>query len=227
MKTASFKGKDYIVDKNGFLLDMGQWDRNFAEGMAREAEIEGGLTATHWEVISFIREFFEKKGVCPLVYQTCKSKGLSIVALKRLFPTGYLRGACKLAGITYSDRLVNYFGEEGRGAWVETASRDREEKAKLVEKIYRVDVRGFLVDPSEWDENFARNMASEMRVSEELTENHWKIIYYLRNSFKKKGAVPTVYETCEANGIELQDLEELFPYGYHRGAVKIAGLRVK
>ncbi len=46
--------------------------------------------------------------------------------------------------------------------------------------------------------------------------------------FKNAGeTVPTVYETCEENRIEIEDLEALFPDGYHRGAVKISGLRVR
>jgi tRNA 2-thiouridine synthesizing protein E len=49
----------------------------------------------------------------------------------------------------------------------------------------------------------------------------------IRKRFEETGTVPTVYETCEMNQIELEDLESLFPDGYHRGAVKIAGLRVR
>jgi len=40
------------------------------------------------------------------------------------------------------------------------------------------------------------------------------------------GLVPTLYETCTASDLELEDLERLFPDGYQRGVVKIAGLRV-
>jgi tRNA 2-thiouridine synthesizing protein E len=34
-------------------------------------------------------------------------------------------------------------------------------------------------------------------------------------------------ETCEANSIEIDEFATLFPDGYHRGAVKIAGLRLR
>ena len=34
-------------------------------------------------------------------------------------------------------------------------------------------------------------------------------------------------ETCEANDIDLDELEQLFPDGYHRGVIKIAGLRLR
>ena len=61
----------------------------------------------------------------------------------------------------------------------------------------------------------------------ELTDKHWQVINFLRQSFEKNKAVPTIYETCEACGIDLEELEELFPDGYHRGAVKIAGLRTR
>ncbi|HDS01083.1 MAG TPA: hypothetical protein ENO22_06335 [candidate division Zixibacteria bacterium] len=59
-----------------------------------------------------------------------------------------------------------------------------------------------------------------------LSERHWQIIHYLRDRFAKKNEIPTVYETCEDNKIDLDDLERLFPDGYHRGAVKISGLRI-
>ncbi len=52
------------------------------------------------------------------------------------------------------------------------------------------------------------------------------MIQFLRKHHAATGLVPTVYETCNANGLELEDLEQLFPDGYERGAVKIAGLSV-
>jgi len=66
-----------------------------------------------------------------------------------------------------------------------------------------------------------------MKVPGGLTDAHWTVIRFLRDDFVKRGAVPTVIECCEANGIGLDDLERLFPDGYHRGVLKIAGLRVR
>ena len=43
---------------------------------------------------------------------------------------------------------------------------------------------------------------------------------------KKPVLSRTAYETCADNEVEIEDLERLFPDGYHRGAVKISGLRV-
>jgi TusE/DsrC/DsvC family sulfur relay protein len=221
MRNFSFGGKVYRVDSEGFLLDYTQWDENFARGMADEIKIPQGLTQDHWKVIHFIRETFNQDRQCPLVYQTCKANGLHLKDLKRLFPTGYLRGACKLAGITYKERSIGYYGEEGAMIRAEGTRPESEEK------VYRVDVRGFLVDPAEWDEDFAVHKALEMKMKEGLTEKHWKIVHFLRDYFTRNRSVPTVYETCEMNRMELDELEELFPNGYHRGAVKIAGLKAR
>jgi len=60
-----------------------------------------------------------------------------------------------------------------------------------------------------------------------LTEKHWQILELLRQRFATNNIVPTMYETCEANHIELEELQRLLPDGYHRGAVKLAGLRVR
>ena len=46
-------------------------------------------------------------------------------------------------------------------------------------------------------------------------------------SSARAGRVATLFETCDALNLDIGELEELFPTGYHRGAVKIAGLRVK
>ena len=61
----------------------------------------------------------------------------------------------------------------------------------------------------------------------ELTDRHWEVIFFLRRSYKKEKQVPTIYETFKAVGISIEELENLFPDGYHRGAVKIAGLKVR
>jgi tRNA 2-thiouridine synthesizing protein E len=48
----------------------------------------------------------------------------------------------------------------------------------------------------------------------------------MRSEYEKKDEIPTVYATCEAVGIDIDQLAELFPSGYHRGAVRIAGLNL-
>jgi tRNA 2-thiouridine synthesizing protein E len=216
MANVTINGKTYEIGLEGFLVKSDDWDENFAEGMAPKVGIERGLTQAHWDVIYFIRDTLQKQGACPLVYQTCKMNRLHLKELKNLFPTGYLRGACKLAGVTYRHGSLGYAQE----------FVDAGEIAESREKTYTVDARGFLVRPQDWDEQFAMFKAYEMKMPEKLGDGHWQVIHYLRNAHKLTGKVPTVYETCDANHIELEELERLFPDGYHRGAIKIAGLRV-
>ena len=58
-----------------------------------------------------------------------------------------------------------------------------------------------------------------------LTDDHWRIIYYLRDVYQVEHRIPNIYETCENCDLDLDSFEALFPDGYHRGALKIAGLR--
>jgi TusE/DsrC/DsvC family sulfur relay protein len=218
MPSIEFKGISYDVDDEDFLTDTSQWDAGFAEGMAPKVGITEGLTGAHWEVIRFIREAFTKTGRCPMVFETCKAHQLHSADLQALFPSGYLRGACKLAGLSYR-------AEDLHPSWLPD-ERMVPVSTPLYKRVYRVNVRGFLVDPSDWDEDFAVFKGLEMKMSGPLGAKHWRIIRYLRRQFAETGKVPTVFETCSANQMEIEDLERLFPDGYHRGAVKLAGLRV-
>lgn len=209
--------KEYMVDTNGYLLNPNDWAEGFAQGMAPQMRIEDGLTESHWKVIYFIRNNFDKMNQCPLVYIACKNNDIGLGDLKKLFPTGYHRGACKLAGISYRDISIQRL-------------RFRENlvhHTRMYErKIYRCDAQGFLADSEEWDENFALNKAFELKMADYLTETHWKVIFYLRNYYREKGDIPNIYQACEDNGLNLEEMEQLFPTGYHRGALKIAGLHM-
>jgi TusE/DsrC/DsvC family sulfur relay protein len=217
MSTFTFGDKSYQLDTEEFLADYNEWDEDFARGMAPKAGIISGLTDDHWKIIRFIRDQFNETGKCPLVYETCRINRLHLQEFKRLFPSGYLRGACKLAGVTYKE---GYLNQSGLGDFAESITSPPQEKS------YEIDGRGFLINPYQWDEEFAAARAYEMKMPK-LTEKHWEVIRFLRSSFEKNNMVPNVYETCEANSIELDELQKLFPDGYHRGAVKIAGLRVR
>jgi TusE/DsrC/DsvC family sulfur relay protein len=217
MNTFTFANKTYQVDTEDFLSDFKDWDENFARGLAPKVGIISGLSEDHWKIINFIRDTFKQTGKCPLVYETCRMNRLHIQELKKLFPAGYLRGACKLAGVSYREGYLDQ-------SWVEEFAEKVTSGARE-EKAYLVNIRGFLINPTDWDRKFAIYKAHEMKMPK-LTDKHWQIINFLRESFEKNNLVPNVYETCEANGINLEDLQKLFPDGYHRGAVKIAGLRV-
>jgi tRNA 2-thiouridine synthesizing protein E len=207
MSTFSHNGKVYEVDSLCFLTNFNDWDENFAEGLAPQLGILPELTKGHRDVIKTIRKVFKEDGVCPNVYETCRLCVLHISEMEKLFPTGYWRGACKLAGVS------SWGGHLG--------------SVLDYNKTYEIDVRGFLVNPDDWDEYYAAFRAYEMKIhGGKLTDRHRKIIKFLREKYLQNREVPTIYEACEANQISIDDLEYLFPDGYHRGAVKLAGLRI-
>jgi tRNA 2-thiouridine synthesizing protein E len=215
--------KAYEVDDFGFLVDFEQWDEDFTRAMAAAQDIPSGLSDAHWKVIRYIHGVFLEEGRCPLVFQTCRANGLRLKQLAALFPAGYMRGACKLAGISYRA------GYHGYGC-VPPSSRqygvhEVRSPEKLPSKTYTIDVRGFLVNPDAWDEPYATMRAADMKMPA-LTQAHWDILRQVRSHFQATGAVPTVYETCDAAQMEAEDLEALFPDGYHRGVIKLAGLRL-
>lgn len=217
MGKITFGDKTYDVETEyEFISDPEEWDENFARGMAPRCGIVSGLSEDHWKIIYFIRDFQKKAGKCPLVYETCRTNRLHLQELKKLFPSGYLRGACKLAGVTYKQGYLEQ-------SWVEELAERATSPAPG--KTYEVDVRGFLVNPYQWDKEFAVYRASELKIPK-LTDKHWQVISFLRDRFQENNIVPTVYETSEFLGIEVEELEALFPTGYHRGAVKVSGLRV-
>ena len=114
-----------------------------------------------------------------------------------------------------------YYGELSLIPGVDKAEMKQEVKT------YLVDQYGFLMKASEWDEDYAIRKAEEMKMPGMLSDKHWQIIHFLREQYKRTGVVPTVYDCCESNNIELEDMEKLFPDGYQRGAVKLSGLRVR
>ena len=54
-----------------------------------------------------------------------------------------------------------------------------------------LDEDGFLVKLDEWNEDVAKFLAKEEGV-DELTEDHWKIINYLKGYFAEYGIAPMV-----------------------------------
>jgi len=219
-------GTSYEVDDDGFLLDFDRWNEEFATETARKCGITSGLTDRHWRVLRWIRSHVQEFGACPLADRTCRAIGLDLRDLRELFPSGYLRGACKIAGVTYDQGIrgplaVPQWAGRGETAAVPDPSVSPRPVGR---KTYTIDVRGFLMDPESWDEEFAVSRAWELKMPP-LTDRHWKVVWYLRRRFGCDRSIPTVSDACEDLAMTLEELSELFPDGYHGGAVKIAGLR--
>jgi TusE/DsrC/DsvC family sulfur relay protein len=86
-----------------------------------------------------------------------------------------------------------------------------------------VDEDGFIQEPDKWSEELATAIAKTEEV-EELTEDHWKVINYLRGYYQEFGIAPMIRKLCKETGFQLKYIYELFPSGPAKGACKIAGL---
>lgn len=51
------KGTEILTDQEGYILDMDAWSEDFARALAAQEKLE--LTDAHWQVIQFIRDYYE------------------------------------------------------------------------------------------------------------------------------------------------------------------------
>ncbi len=214
MESATFSNKTYTLDDFGFLDPPDQWDENFAEGMARFQGIISGLTERHWKIINYLRKkFIEDKDV-PVMVMACAENKIRLAEFRALFPVGYHRGACKIAGINYSFMSdVNYWLTYETGI-----------PAKAMKSRYPMDQLGFLKDFKKWDAEFVYTILHKMGRPQELTDAQRNIINYLRDYYEIYNNIPIVYEACSVTGLSLKELNDLFPRGYRRDACRMAGL---
>lgn len=89
--------------------------------------------------------------------------------------------------------------------------------------IAYLDEEGYLLPLERWDRNVARLLARDV-VPEGLTEDHWKIVEYLRQYYLEFGIVPPIRKLCRDTGYRLTRIYELFPAGVARGACRVAGI---
>ena len=97
-------GKSLEVDEEGYLSNLNDWERDVAEIMAKEDGID--LGDDHWEIINFLREYYEEYQIAPAVRVLTKAVGKKLGKdkgnskyLYELFPYGPGKQACKFAGL--------------------------------------------------------------------------------------------------------------------------------
>jgi TusE/DsrC/DsvC family sulfur relay protein len=86
-----------------------------------------------------------------------------------------------------------------------------------------VDEDGFIQEPDKWDEKVAAALATTEGI-EALSDDHWKVMNYLRNYYLEFGVAPMIRKLCKETGFPLKQIYELFPSGPAKGACKLAGL---
>lgn len=88
---------------------------------------------------------------------------------------------------------------------------------------FDVDEDGFLQEPQRWNKDVAAALAKVEGV-QELTDEHWKVVEYLRNYYLEFQVAPMIRKLCKDTGFKLNKIYELFPSGPAKGACKVAGL---
>lgn len=97
-------GKTIPLDPEGFLENLTDWNEQVAHQLAAREGIE--LTSAHWEIIHFLREYYEN-------YQTTPAMRIFVKAVKQqygpdkgnssylhtLFPDGPAKQGCRFAGL--------------------------------------------------------------------------------------------------------------------------------
>ena len=102
--TIEVNGKTLETDEEGYLANLNDWEKDVATVMAKSEDLE--LSDDHWEIINFLREYYEEYQIAPAVRVLTKAVGKKLGAEKgnskylyELFPYGPAKQACKFAGL--------------------------------------------------------------------------------------------------------------------------------
>ena len=97
-------GTTYETDEEGYLVNLSDWNEEIGKVIAQTENVE--MTPNHWEVVNFLRDYYNEYQIAPAVRvltkaigkQLCPEKGNSKY-LYELFPYGPAKQACKIAGL--------------------------------------------------------------------------------------------------------------------------------
>ncbi|MCR4345831.1 MAG: TusE/DsrC/DsvC family sulfur relay protein [Sulfuricaulis sp.] len=97
-------GKTIETDEEGYLANRTDWSEEIAKEMAKIDNCD--LSPNHWEVLNFLREYYEEYQIAPAVRVLTKAIGKKLGPdkgnskyLYELFPYGPAKQACKYAGL--------------------------------------------------------------------------------------------------------------------------------
>jgi tRNA 2-thiouridine synthesizing protein E len=97
-------GKTVETDEEGYLVNLADWDEDIANELAKSEGVE--MTENHWEVVNFLREYYNEYQIAPAVRVLTKAIGKKLGPEKgnskylyELFPYGPAKQACKIAGL--------------------------------------------------------------------------------------------------------------------------------
>ncbi len=90
-------------------------------------------------------------------------------------------------------------------------------------RTVEINEEGFFEHPDEWNKDMVPEIARDAGVGE-LTDQHWRVINFMRSEYEHKGAGPTVRMLGKTSGVSIKELYQLFPKGPAKLAARIAGI---
>ncbi|NTW57823.1 MAG: TusE/DsrC/DsvC family sulfur relay protein [Nitrospirae bacterium] len=104
MDSVTLNGRTIALGEGGYLNDPDDWSRDVAVHLATADGIN--LSEQHWEVIDFLRFYYERFKIAPMIKillkELSKKYGPEKATTKylyELFPSGAGKQACKIAGL--------------------------------------------------------------------------------------------------------------------------------
>lgn len=85
-----------------------------------------------------------------------------------------------------------------------------------------VDAEGFLTEFDEWDDDLAKTLAAQIDIA--LTDEHWKVLRFLREDFKARGETATTRRVQSVGGVAVKEQFALFPKKPSKKMAYVAGL---
>lgn len=67
--------------------------------------------------------------------------------------------------------------------------KSRTEPLKSLKDLER-DAEGYLVDPGDWTDDIAVDLAKEESI--DLTESHWQVLRFIRNYYSEHNVIPDI-----------------------------------
>lgn len=98
MARVNLGGKEIEVDEDGFIQEPELWDENVAKALAKTEGVED-MGSDHWKLVNYIRDYYQKFGIAPMVRKLCKDCDFKLKYIYEMFPSGPAKGACKVAGL--------------------------------------------------------------------------------------------------------------------------------
>jgi len=222
-KITVYDPREILLDDDGFLRQSSEWSHLVRDALAAYHGVTE-MTESHHNVIFKLRELiasykkedlldeYDRKGFVPVVNQ--------IVAL-----FGSFEVALAIAGSLNPTRIKREREAEEKAQ--EKARRSAVSNKELEELLgVKFDGDGYFMDFEDWNEELAQLYANTdiQGIKGELTDDHWKVIDFVRDHFGKFGNSPMIRKLCSGTDFSLKYIYELFPLGPVKGVFKIAGL---